>query len=255
MAFLRFTVLLLGSEAFAPSHPDGSTVCSQPKIAPSVRCAWAVWAVEVLVECLFALRLGSVGQRPRPIFDSLGPITTLSGPDGRRSRPSAAKIPSVGEHTHHRTERMGTMIVSRGLIAAVLTAGVSLGLASPASADDLNGTYALNLLGATPGPHTTWIASSTCAPSGGCVAHVTSSSGWSGDAQLSGDQWTMTVLRADGQSCPDGTRHAEMQTWSWGSATLAGQVGGVSTDPTACPETGPDSFTLTKMRGGPNSLT
>ena len=147
------------------------------------------------------------------------------------------------------------MIVNRGRIAAVIAVGVSLGLASPAWADDLSGTYALNLLGASPGPHTTWIASSTCAGSGGCVAHITSSSGWSGDAQLAGDRWTMTVVRPDGQSCPDGTRHAELQTWSWDAAALAGQVSGVSTDPAACPETGPDSFTLTKMRGGPSSLT
>jgi hypothetical protein len=147
------------------------------------------------------------------------------------------------------------MIVKRGLTAAVVAAGVSLGLASPASADDLSGTYALNLLGASPGPPTTWIASSTCAASGGCVAHITSSSGWSGDAQLAGDRWTMTVLRPDGQSCPGGTRHSEMQTWSWDAAALSGQVSGVSTDPAACPETGPDSFTLTKLRSGPSSLT
>jgi len=148
----------------------------------------------------------------------------------------------------------GTMTVKRGLTAAVVAAGVSLGVASPAWADDLSGTYALNLVGASPGPHTTWIASSTCAPSGGCVAHITSSTGWSGDAQLAGDHWTMTVGRPDGQSCPDGTRHAELQTWSWDAAALTGEVSGVSTDPTACPETGPDSFSLTKMRGGPASF-
>jgi hypothetical protein len=139
------------------------------------------------------------------------------------------------------------MIVSRGLTAAVAAAGLSLGFASPASAEDFSGMYSLNLSGAT-GAHTSWAASSTCPPSGGCVAHITSSSGWSGDAQLAGDRWTMTVDRPDGQSCPDGTRHSELQTWSWDVAALAGQVSGVSTDPAACPQTSPDSFTLTKVR-------
>ena len=141
------------------------------------------------------------------------------------------------------------MNFGRGLTAAMLAAGLSLGFASQAWAEDFNGAYSLNLSGA-PGGRTSWTANSTCAPSGGCVAHITSSSGWSGDAQLAGDRWTMTVQRSDGQSCPDGTRHAELQTWSWDAAALTGQVSGVSTDPTACPETGPDSFALTRL---PNS--
>ena len=140
------------------------------------------------------------------------------------------------------------MIVIRGLTAAVIAAVSALGFASPAWADVFSGTYLLNLNGA-PGAHTSWTARSSCPPSGGCVAHITSSTGWSGDAQRAGDSWTMTVGRPDGQSCPDGTRHAELQTWSWDAAALAGQVSGVSTDPTACPETGPDAFTLTKVRG------
>ena len=141
----------------------------------------------------------------------------------------------------------------RGLTAAVVAAGLSLGFASQASADDFSGAYSLSLIGAT-GGRTSWTTYSTCPPSGGCVAHITSSSGWSGDAQLAGSQWTMTVQRSDGQSCPDGTRHAELQTWSWDAAALTGQVMGVSTDPTACPETGPDSFTLTKLRNSVASL-
>jgi hypothetical protein len=64
----------------------------------------------------------------------------------------------------------------------------------------------------------------------------------------------MTVQRSDGQSCPDGTRHAELQTWSWDADALTGQVSGVSTDPTTCPETGPDSFTLTKLHNSVASL-
>ena len=142
-----------------------------------------------------------------------------------------------------------TMIVSRGLAAAAIAAVSALGFASPAWADAFSGTYSLNLNGA-PGAHTSWTAESACPPSGGCVAHITSSSGWSGDAQLAGDRWTMTVDRPDGQSCPDGTRHSELQTWSWDTAALTGQVSGVSTDPAACPQGPSNSFTLTKVPVG-----
>jgi hypothetical protein len=142
-----------------------------------------------------------------------------------------------------------TMIVSRGLTAAAIAAVSALGFASPAWADVFSGTYSLNLIGA-PGAHTSWTAKSACPPSGGCVAHITSSSGWSGDAQLAGDRWTMTVDRPDGQSCPDGTRHSELQTWSWDTAALTGQVSGVSTDPAACSQGPSNSFTLTKVLVG-----
>ena len=139
------------------------------------------------------------------------------------------------------------MTFSRGLTAAAIAAGVALGLASLAWADDFSGTYSLSISGA-PGAPTSWIANSTCPASGGCVAHITSSTGWSGDAQLAGGRWTMTVDRPDGQSCPDGTRHSELQTWSWDAAALTGQVSGVSKDPAACSQGPPNSFTLTKAR-------
>jgi hypothetical protein len=141
------------------------------------------------------------------------------------------------------------MMIRHGLTAAAIAAVSALGIASPASADVFSGTYSLNLDGA-PGAHTSWTVKSACPPSGGCVAHITSSSGWSGDAQLDGDRWTMTVGRQDGQSCPDGTRHAELQTWSWDTAALTGQVSGVSTDPAACPQGPSNSFTLKKVLVG-----
>ena len=141
------------------------------------------------------------------------------------------------------------MIVSRGMTAAAIAAVSALGFASPAWADVFSGTYALNLNGATGAP-TSWTAQSACPPSGGCVAHITSSSGWSGDAQLAGDRWTMTVDRPDGQSCPDGSRRSELQTWSWDTASLTGQVSGISTDPAACAQGPSNSFTLTKVPVG-----
>jgi hypothetical protein len=141
------------------------------------------------------------------------------------------------------------MIVSRALTAVAIAAVSALGFASPAWADVFSGTYSLTLDGAS-GAHTSWTATSACPPSSGCVAHITSSSGWSGDAQLVGDRWTMTVDRPDGQSCPDGSRRSELQTWSWDTAALTGQVSGVSTDPTACPQGPSNSFTLTKVVAG-----
>jgi hypothetical protein len=139
-----------------------------------------------------------------------------------------------------------TMTANRGLTTIIAATGLALGLASPAWADDFSGMYSLDLSGA-PGAHATWTVNSTCPPSGGCVAHITSSTGWSAAAQLTGNRWMMTVDRLDGQHCPDGTRHSELQTWTWDAAALTGQVSGVSTDHAACPMSPPDSFSLTKL--------
>jgi hypothetical protein len=140
------------------------------------------------------------------------------------------------------------MVFRQGLTAGAIAAAFALGLAGPAWADDFGGTYSLSLIGAD--GVTSWAASSRCPASGGCIAHITTSTGWSGDARLAGGRWTMTVTRPDGQSCPDGSRHAELQTWSWDAVALTGQVSGVSTDPFACPESGANLFTLTKTRQG-----
>ena len=140
------------------------------------------------------------------------------------------------------------MTVVRGLAATLIAAWVSVGLAGPAWADDFSGRYTLNLIGA--GAHTSWTARTTCSPSSQCVAHVSSSSGWSGDARLAGGRWTMTVDRPDGHSCPDGTRGAELQTWSWDATTLVGQVSGVSAESATCPVGPANDFTLSKTAPG-----
>lgn len=138
------------------------------------------------------------------------------------------------------------MIANRAVTAIIAATGLALGFASPASADDFSGTYSLNLSGAA-GANASWTTNSTCPPSGACVAHITSSTGWSADAQLTNDRWTMTVDRPDGQHCPDGTRHSELQTWTWDAAALTGQVSGLSTDDASCQMSPPDSFSLTKL--------
>jgi len=140
------------------------------------------------------------------------------------------------------------MTVVRGLAATLIAAGVSVGLAGPALADDFSGRYTLNLIGA--GAHTSWTARTTCAPSSPCVAHISSSSGWSGDARLAGGRWTMTVDRPDGHSCPDGTRGPELQTWSWDANTLQGQVSGVSAESATCPVGPANDFSLSKTVAG-----
>ena len=140
------------------------------------------------------------------------------------------------------------MTVVRGLAATLIAAGVSVGLASPSWADDFSGKYALNLIGSS--AHTSWTARTTCPPSSQCVAHITSSSGWSGDARLAGGRWTMTVDRPNGHSCPDGTRGAELQTWSWDATTLVGEVSGVSAESATCPVGPANDFTLSKAAAG-----
>jgi hypothetical protein len=54
-AVFRFIVLLLSPEASTPIHPDSSTLGSQTKIAPCVRCARAVRGVNLLLNNPFRL--------------------------------------------------------------------------------------------------------------------------------------------------------------------------------------------------------
>ncbi|MEU0497828.1 hypothetical protein [Mycobacterium sp. NPDC006124] len=140
------------------------------------------------------------------------------------------------------------MPLVRGVAATLFAATVSVAIAAPAWADDFSGRYTLNLFGA--GAHTSWTARTDCPPTGGCVAHVTSSSGWSGEARLAGGRWTMSVDRPDGHSCPDGTRGAEMQTWTWDADTLVGQVSGVSAQSATCPVGPANGFALSKSATG-----
>ena len=144
------------------------------------------------------------------------------------------------------TSRKGTMTTWRGLTTAIVATCLALGFASPARADDFSGTYSMRLSG-DPGANASWTAKTTCQPSGACLAHIASSTGWDADAHLVGDRWTMMVDRPDGQSCPDGTRHAELQIWTWDAAALTGLVSGVSTDHAACKMGPPNSFTLTEV--------
>jgi hypothetical protein len=139
------------------------------------------------------------------------------------------------------------MSITRGLTAAIIFGCAAVGLASPAWADEpFNGMYSLDNSG-DPGIPSTWIANSTCGPMG-CIAHIASSRGWGGDAQLVNGRWTMTVDRPDGTLCVDGRLSGATQTWSWDPVTLAGEVSGVPNGQGANCEAPADSFTLTEIR-------
>ena len=138
------------------------------------------------------------------------------------------------------------MTIACGLTATTIFAATAVGLPIPACADEpFNGTYSLDNSG-EPGALTTWIANSTCGPTG-CIAHIASSREWSGDALLVGGRWTMTVDRPDGTVCLDGQLSGAIQTWSWDAGTLNGEVSGVPNGQGANCEAPADSFTLTKV--------
>jgi hypothetical protein len=138
------------------------------------------------------------------------------------------------------------MTIAWGLTATIIFAATAVGLPSPACTDEpFNGTYSLDNSG-EPGALTTWIATSACGPTD-CIAHVASSRGWGGDAQLVDGRWTMTVDRPDGTFCLDGQLSGATQTWSWDPVTLTGEVSGVPNGQGAGCEAPADSFTLTKI--------
>jgi len=136
--------------------------------------------------------------------------------------------------------------IAWGLTATTIAAVAAVGLAGPACAcEPFDGTYSLDNSG-EPGALTTWMADSTCGPTGR-IAHIASSRGWSGDARLVGGRWTMTVDRPDGTVCLDGQLSGAIQTWSWDPETLNGEVSGVPNGRGANCEAPADSFTLTKV--------
>ena len=113
----------------------------------------------------------------------------------------SARLRSVGKLSS-RLEGETIVTIAWGL-STIIFAVAAVGLASPACADEpFNGIYSLDNSG-EPGTLTMWIAHSTCDPTG-CIAHIFSSTGWRGDAQLVDGRWTTTVDRPDGTYCLDG---------------------------------------------------
>jgi len=131
---------------------------------------------------------------------------------------------------------------SRGLGVAVLVAAGSVGLAGPATADQvMEGVYTFNAPGL---PEATWTLFPTCVPTVGdlrvplelpvaCNLHITSSTSssvthdldvqnWGGSARLTGGQWTAVTAKPEGLLCPDGSTAPTVDTYAFDDATLAG---------------------------------
>jgi hypothetical protein len=120
--------------------------------------------------------------------------------------------------------------IIRGLAVAVIFAGVALGSASPAAADEvLEGIYTFSQASEPP---ETWTIYPICVPvvgdlrvplylPVGCTLHVTSSSGRGGDARLTGGLWTFTVTKA-GMKCPDGSMAPLTHTLAFNGEALTG---------------------------------
>jgi hypothetical protein len=85
------------------------------------------------------------------------------------------------------------MNVTAGLVAATVVAGAAVGFASPAWADDFNGTFIPN----GPGLNSTWVVTSC----GADCARIADSSGWTADAHPWNGLWRFVVDLQDGTKC------------------------------------------------------
>lgn len=140
--------------------------------------------------------------------------------------------------------------MSRGpVMAAALAAGVALGATPVPTADAtplMNGTYTAS----SPHGSTSWSVNSTCSQAG-CVAHVVSVDGWSGEAQYAGRHWVLELIgRPDGVRCADGSTAPANVIWSWDGESLRGEVrvthGAGCGNPPIPPGSLRDEFWLTK---------
>jgi hypothetical protein len=122
--------------------------------------------------------------------------------------------------------------IIRGLAAAAILVGASLGLAGPAHADQvMQGIYNY-----TPqdGKSGTWTIYPSCVPVVGdlrvalelpvaCRLHVSGSVGLpGGDAVLTGGQWTFTSPKRDGMQCPDGSWAPTVEVIKFDDITMTG---------------------------------
>ena len=117
------------------------------------------------------------------------------------------------------------MKITRGVTAFVIFAGLAVGFASPAWADDFSGTYTIDY-GESTGTWTV-IPCEDDAPFVQCV-HVsefgTPLAPWQADAHWSVGSWSLFVERPDVLECGDGTSHPARATYSLDAATLSGYI-------------------------------
>jgi hypothetical protein len=121
--------------------------------------------------------------------------------------------------------------IGRGLAAGVIFAGIALGSAGQASAEDpIAGIYTYTQAGLPP---STWSIYPTCVPAG-CVLHIEDTTphkgplsdqpGYSGDARLVNDRWTLGINNTGGITCPDGSTADYSNVYTFDEKTLSGTV-------------------------------
>jgi hypothetical protein len=117
-------------------------------------------------------------------------------------------------------------MISRAVIMTAVAAGAAVGLASPASADELNGAYTLfsdqsqRTLNGQPTPFRNSSAVWNITPCGDGCARVASGTGWTADARLNNGRWEFT--REAAWTCPDGRNLANAISYSIDAVTLTG---------------------------------
>ena len=114
------------------------------------------------------------------------------------------------------------MGVVRAMAATVVFTGAAVGLAGPAWADELGGTYTFH----GDFGDSTWTITSQCegARPGECTAaHVVSDAGWQGDARLINGLWTMAGPKR-ALKCDNGSPGQGAFIYSWNPDTLIGTV-------------------------------
>lgn len=121
------------------------------------------------------------------------------------------------------------MRIISALGATVIAAGLAVASAIPASAaEPMQGVFTYTEPGAAPA---TWTIYPTCVPAG-CELHVVGETPdrgpesdtppYEGDARPVNGIWTMPVNKVDGFTCPDGTKAASIDIYSFDDATLSG---------------------------------
>ncbi|MGV0675204.1 hypothetical protein [Mycolicibacterium fortuitum] len=134
-----------------------------------------------------------------------------------------------------------------GVVPAMVLVTATVGLASPALAEELNGSYRYDHDG--PSTWSTW----TVTPCGSGCADVAATGGanwapYGGQAHLDGGRWTMVSPWTDAGTC-EGKPLTASRTLSWDAETLTGS-GYATWEASDCgPAERSDrfSFTLTKL--------
>ena len=123
-------------------------------------------------------------------------------------------------------------------LAAVGLAGMALAGASPAQADDhkvpgvLEGVYTANIDGQGTSD---WTIFPSCVPTVGdlreplyipvsCRLHVIPAGRQGADARMVGDRWTFQYNETDSKTCPDGSKAARTEIYSFDGKTLVGNL-------------------------------